>query len=341
MRPVGWILDIPFWSFFTANMAGVDLVQNVVLFAPLGWIAQRAGWPVWRAALAGLFVSASIEFAQQWVPGRTSTAMDIACNTAGATLAWWAATRAVRPRVRVGVAFAVLAAFASLHVANTAWPDLVERADGTGAWSNVSRLSCPASTPASTACITVPNDAQVGNKYVRIVGPQERTYARVQSNAFGRPMTRNDCVRFMFEATVGATLHLRPPLTQACAVADAADSVVALRVDPRLEFDGRGAWLPTRAGAWMWPVWPFMAYQPAVLRAVGAVAFVVLAALMSGWAPWVLPAGYLLTLEVLALLTGLGGPGLWDFGWAAIGWLLALAAVQADRWWRAHAVLLA
>ena len=104
-------MSMAFWSFWTAAMAGVDTVQNVVLFLPLGWIANRAGWSAWRSVLAGALISASIEFAQQWVPGRTATAMDITCNVAGVALGWWMATSPRRPRVRVALSAAALMTF--------------------------------------------------------------------------------------------------------------------------------------------------------------------------------------------------------------------------------------
>ena len=337
MRPIGWIQYVPFWAFFTESMAGVDAVQNVVLFAPFGWIAHRAGWSIWRSVLVAFLVSAAIEFAQQWVPGRTSTAMDLACNSAGAALGWWLATRVTRPRLRLGLAFVTLGAFVELHVLNTSWPSLAERADGSGAWASVTRAACPLGTRESTVCITVPNTAQRAIKYVLIVGPEEQSYARVQGGATGRLIGRKDCTDLWFESTLGATLHLRPPLTTACDLADTTEKLIDLQVNPRLAHDARGAWTPVRVGVWLWPVWPFTRYRPAVLRVAGALAFVVLSALIAGAAPWILPAGYLVVLEGAALLAGLRPPGLWDIGWALVGWLAALVAVWLDQWWAARA----
>jgi hypothetical protein len=334
LRIIGFGHPVPFWGFFAETMAGVDYAQNVVLFLPMGWIANRGRWSLWRTVVVGALISGGIEFAQQWIPGRTSQATDIICNAAGAALGWWMATPTHRPRIRVAIAFAALAGFMGLHQLNTAWPTPVDLAGGAGVWQTVDRVSCPAGTRQSAACIVVPNPAQGGSKYVRVVGAGDRTYARVQSHAVGRPLTRNDCVLLMFENTLGARLRLRPPLAGACGVADTSDQVILLRVDPRLEHEGQGAWTPTRAGVWMWPVWPFTAYQPMRLVAAGALGFVVLAALMMGTASWVIPAGYLVVLELVALVAEMRGPGWWELGWTVVGWAVAFGVVMLDRWWR-------
>ena len=349
-RVLGWMTPVPFWAVFTATMAGVDLVQNIVLFLPMGWIAHRAGWSVWRTVLVGALVSAGIELGQIWVAGRTSTAMDIVCNTAGAALGWWMASGVgarnvssghVPPQYallarlpRLAIAFVALAVCMSLHVLNTMWPTPPTRGDADGAWKSMYRVSCPEKSRSSTICFDVPNTAQDGKKYARVVGSSDETYARVQSHAIGRPLTRSDCVLLMFEHTVGSALKLRPPLRAVCALANSTDSTFALRVDPRLEHQAGGEWTPTRVSEWMWPVWPFTAYRSIVLRVAGAITFIVLAALMAGAAPWAIPAGYLMMLELVALVVGMRGPGWLEVGWAAIAWLAAVGAVAADRWWR-------
>lgn len=354
-RSIGWMTPVPFWAVFTATMAGVDFVQNIVLFLPMGWIACRAGWSVRRTALIGVLVSVGIEVGQIWVAGRTSTAMDIVCNTAGAVLGWWMAAGVgatgdtsgqVPPRAewlarlarltrlpRLEIAFAVLALFMSLHVLNTMWPTPPARVDADGAWKTMYRVSCPESSRASTICMEAPNTEQAGNKYARVVGPGERTYARVQSHAVGRPLARSDCVLLRFEHTVGSALKLRPPLRAVCALANSTDSAFVLRVDPRLEHPVDGTWTPMRASEWMWPVWPFTAYRPTVLRVAGALSFIVLAALMAGAAPWAIPAGYLVVLELVALVVGMRGPGWWEAALALVAWLVAVTAVRADSWW--------
>jgi hypothetical protein len=338
MFPVALRTPVPFWAFFSEVRAGVDYAQNVVLFLPLGWIINRGRWPCWSALAAGALVSGGIELVQVWVPGRTSTASDLLCNTLGAALGWWMAAPARQPRARLAAAFIALAGFLGLHQLNTAWPAPVDRADGAGVWQTVQRVRCPDGTRASAICVAVPNNAQSGSRYVRVVGPGEATFARVQSNVIDRPMGLEDCVLMLFESTRSTPLRLRPPIAAACGVAADAGAMLLLRVDPRLEHELPGEWTPTRAGVWMWPVWPFEAYQPFVLVAAGALGFVVLVALMTGAAPWVIPAGYLAVLEVVALVAGLRGPGVWEFGWTALAWALAFAAVRFDQRWRGVAV---
>src|SRR5512133_3090442 len=177
-RPLGWMTPVPFWALFTASMAGVDFVLNIVLFLPMGWIARRAGWNVRRTVLVGAIVSALIELGQVWVAGRTSTAMHIVCNTAGAALGWWMAASAgatsategprlprlsrlvrLRHRARLEIVFIALACFMTLHVLNTMWPSPPTRGDADGAWKSMYRVNCPQQSHASTICLEVPNTA--------------------------------------------------------------------------------------------------------------------------------------------------------------------------------------
>ena len=334
LRPVGWVQSIPFWSFWVATMAGVDMVQNIVLFAPMGWIANRGGWSGRRTVIAALLLSAGIEFVQQWIPGRASVATDIAFNVTGAVLGWWMATPVRRPRVRVAVALVVLATFLGVHALNTSWPGEVAAVDGADAWQGVTTKPCLAGLRASTVCLEIPNAPKPGRKFILVVGASVRTYARVQGGADGRSLGRADCVLTSYESTIGALMRFRPPLSRACAVADSTNRVIDLRVDPRLEYTARGAWEPTRIGVWMWPAWPFGAYRPVLLRAAGAMAFVVGAALLAGMAPWWIPAAYLVMLSTAAFMTGMRGPGLWELGWTAAAWLVALAVVTLDARWR-------
>jgi hypothetical protein len=167
-----------------------------------------------------------------------------------------------------------------------------------------------------------------------MAGPEEATYARVDNFTRDRRMGHYDCVREAFESTFGARLRLRPMVIMPCELADSTDRVVLLRVDPRLEHETWGLWTPTRVGVWIWPVWPFIDYYPLLLQAAGALTFILVAALFAGRAWWGLPAGYLAILALVARLAEMRGPGLWDIACAAIGWLIALGAVQIDGWWR-------
>lgn len=65
------------------DLGGPDLVLNVLLFLPLGFFLARAGWPWRRLLLAGVLLSAGIEVAQVWLPGRSSTLRDVLSNAAG------------------------------------------------------------------------------------------------------------------------------------------------------------------------------------------------------------------------------------------------------------------
>lgn len=334
LHPVGWVQSISFWSFWDQDRSTVDMVENLVLFLPMGWIASRGGWSVRRTVLAALLLSASIEFAQQWVPGRASMATDILFNTVGAALGWWMATPVKRPRLRVALTFVAFAVFLGLHALNTTWPGGVVQVGGVGAWTGATLKPCGAAVRESTSCVEIPNAAKAGDKLVLASGASERTYARVMGGAAGRPEGRSDCVTIRFESTIGVGLALRAPLTRACGLADSADRMFEVRLDPRLEYTARGAWEPTRAGVWMWPVWPFESYRPAMLRGVGALTFVIGTAMLAGTAPWWIPAGYLLMLTLAAMATGMRGPGLWELGWTAAAWLAAMAVVWLDARWQ-------
>lgn len=336
LRPLGWIQHIDFWALWPSIESGVDVEQNLVLFAPMGWIACRGGWSARRTLVTAFAISAGIEFAQHWVPGRASQAIDVVTNALGALTGWWIATPARRPNVRIVVAFVALAAVVGLHVLNTSWPARAEAADGEGAWVGVSWHACALPADERTVCVVVPNAAQDGNKHVTVFGPERLTYAHVQGSAPGRPLTRGDCVQVKFENTRGSWLRLRPPLVHACAMADSSDRTFELRINPRLEHEAHGAWTPTRASIWMWPVWPFESYQPGVLTVVGALTFIILASLFAGRSAWIIPAGYALLLEFTALIVGFRAPGWWDVGAAMLGWMLAAMAVRGDRWWCAQ-----
>jgi hypothetical protein len=334
LLPVDQVTPVPFWAWWAERQAGLDVVQNIVLFLPMGWILHRAGWSAWRIVLAGALLSGGIEFSQQWISGRTSTAMDITSNTIGAALGWWMATPVVRPRMRVALSAAALSAFLGLHVLNTEWPAEPVRADDGGARTGMFTHGCDATAPASAICLTIPVRPGARDLFILVVGPDDRTFARVQSNLNGRPLGPDDCVTESFESTYGALLRFRPPISRACALVAGRDSTIEVRIDPRLEHAVRGTWEPTRAGVWMWPVWPFDVYHPGLLRAVGALTFVIGTALLAGVAYWWLPVAYLALLEAVALLCAMSGPGLWELGWAAMGWVVATGAVALDAWWR-------
>jgi hypothetical protein len=338
LRPVGWIQHIGFWAFWASIQSGVDVAQNLVMFAPMGWIARRGRWSAWRTVAVAFAISAFIEFAQQWVPGRASQARDIVCNALGALIAWWMAAPVTRPRVRLAGAFASLALFLGLHVLNTAWRHPAVDVTGEGAWVSPARHACAPPAGDQTVCVAVPNTAQRGDRHVTVIGPDARTYAHVQSRVLGPPLGRDDCVWIKFENTRGHVLLLRPPRLDACGLADTSARTVELRVDPRREYEAGAGWVATRASVWLWPVWPFDEYRPAVVSAAGALVFVIGAALFAGTASWVIPAGYLVLLEFAALMVGMRAPMWLDAVWTMLAWITAVGAVALDRRWQHHSV---
>jgi hypothetical protein len=90
----GWLLLvlsvtlIP--AFGPGTAAGVarlaDVVRNLVLFAPLGLLLGLSGSPIRKAALFGGLLSAAIETAQIWIPGRHPGVPDVAVDALGVAL---------------------------------------------------------------------------------------------------------------------------------------------------------------------------------------------------------------------------------------------------------------
>ena len=64
----------------------VEFAANVAMFVPIGvfllLLVGRRWW--WMAALTGVALSASIEFAQLFLPGRVSDVRDLVSNSIGA-----------------------------------------------------------------------------------------------------------------------------------------------------------------------------------------------------------------------------------------------------------------
>ncbi len=75
------------WPAWRANAS--DILQNVLLFLPLGLIlAQMRGTTLMQAMLLGFMLSASVEFAQLSLIGRSSNFVDVVTNTNGALAGW-------------------------------------------------------------------------------------------------------------------------------------------------------------------------------------------------------------------------------------------------------------
>jgi len=71
------------WSFNLASgdAALAELIQNLILFIPLGIGLAWCGVPLLYATAIGALLSFSVEFAQQWIPGRDPNVGDILFNT--------------------------------------------------------------------------------------------------------------------------------------------------------------------------------------------------------------------------------------------------------------------
>ena len=63
---------------------------NVLLFIPLGFSLGRIGWPPLRAILAAFALSAFVEAAQLFIPGRHPNVSDLIFNTIGGTTGFFA-----------------------------------------------------------------------------------------------------------------------------------------------------------------------------------------------------------------------------------------------------------
>lgn len=75
-----------------------DVGQNILLYLPLGFLLgsdadEGPGKSPRQAAFSCLFLSAAIEFAQAWIPGRFPSVWDVAFNALGAGLGAWMAIR--------------------------------------------------------------------------------------------------------------------------------------------------------------------------------------------------------------------------------------------------------
>jgi len=79
--PPGWSFDLS-----SGDSAFAELIQNLLLFIPLGACLTLAGVrPRWTV-LIGAALSFSVEFAQQWIPGRDPSTGDIIANTVSTAL---------------------------------------------------------------------------------------------------------------------------------------------------------------------------------------------------------------------------------------------------------------
>ena len=82
LHSAGTVLP-PGWSFTltSGDAALAELIENLLLFIPLGASLVLAGVRLSRAIAIGAALSFSVEFLQQWIPGRDPSTGDIITNT--------------------------------------------------------------------------------------------------------------------------------------------------------------------------------------------------------------------------------------------------------------------
>ena len=98
--PSGGEKDEPMLRCLVCGERGVaDVILNVLLFMPFGAALSLAGVRLRRICLDAAVLSAVIELAQLFIPGRDSSLSDVLSNTTGATagcLVVWQAPRVIR-----------------------------------------------------------------------------------------------------------------------------------------------------------------------------------------------------------------------------------------------------
>ena len=116
----------PLLCLICGNKGGVDVLQNLLLFAPFAAGLRLAGWPWRRVVAAAALVSFTVELLQfTVVAGRDASLSDLLANTSGAAL--WAALaprwrQLMRPSARAAaVLFAGWATIWIIVLAGTVW----------------------------------------------------------------------------------------------------------------------------------------------------------------------------------------------------------------------------
>ena len=116
----------PLWCLLCGDLAGMDILLNVILFVPLGFGLRLAGWPRRRVLLSAFALTFLIELTQYFfIPGRDATLSDILTNTTGGLVGMVLAERlpfVLRPEPRLArwLAGTAAAVWLSLQVV-TAW----------------------------------------------------------------------------------------------------------------------------------------------------------------------------------------------------------------------------
>ena len=108
------------WCLLCGDFGLSDIIANLILFMPAAFALYGAGWPVRRVVSSLCALSAAIELAQLWIPGRESALGDIISNTLGATagvgLSWWWSRRRRTPAGAAALAVAALAVIAGAGI---------------------------------------------------------------------------------------------------------------------------------------------------------------------------------------------------------------------------------
>ena len=112
----------PGWSFTLASgdEAVAEVIQNLLLFIPFGVALAMRGVRWRNALLAGVALSFTVEFLQQWIPGRDPSVGDLITNAASTLIGgaiFWTAPRWLYPAQPRAPWMALGAAL----VAATAW----------------------------------------------------------------------------------------------------------------------------------------------------------------------------------------------------------------------------
>jgi len=118
--PPGWTL-----SLASGDEAAAELIQNLLLFVPLGLALAMRGLR-WRSLLvAGVALSFTVEFLQQWIPGRDPSLGDIVANglstLLGGALVWTAPSWLHPPARRAAWLSLGAAAVAAIAWLGTGW----------------------------------------------------------------------------------------------------------------------------------------------------------------------------------------------------------------------------
>ncbi|HTC25392.1 MAG TPA: VanZ family protein [Gemmatimonadales bacterium] len=116
----------PLWCLRCGDLAGMDIILNVILFVPFGFGLRLAGWPRSRVVLVAFLTTVFIETTQYFfIVGRDATLSDLLTNTTGGVVGMILAERfglLVSPAPGPARWLAALsAAFWLLAQAVTAW----------------------------------------------------------------------------------------------------------------------------------------------------------------------------------------------------------------------------